>query len=53
MSSLHDAFSAQKSFIRFMYCAPAWPGTFSAADRNRLDSLLFRAKHLGFCNKDL
>ena len=35
------------------YCAPAWSGTCSAADRTRLDSFLNRCKRLGFADTDM
>jgi len=35
------------------YCAPAWSGTCSAADRMRLDSFLNRCKRLGFADTDM
>jgi hypothetical protein len=36
-----------------MYCAPAWSGMCSAADRARLNSFLNRCKRHGFCDVDL
>ena len=36
-----------------MYCAPAWTGICSAADRLRLDRFLNRCKRIGFCATDL
>ena len=38
---------------KIVYCAPAWSGTCSAADRARLNSLLRRAKRLNYCTDDL
>jgi len=35
-----------------LYCAPAWSGMCSAADRARLNSLLHRAKRLNYCTDD-
>jgi len=36
-----------------MYCAPAWTGICSAADRLRLDRFLNCCKRIGFCATDL
>jgi len=38
---------------KIMYCAPAWTGICSAADRLRLDRFLSRCKRNGFCATDL
>jgi Reverse transcriptase (RNA-dependent DNA polymerase) len=51
-ASLHDVFRATV-VSRIQYAAPAWSGMCSAADRARLDSLLRRAKRLGYCNEDV
>ena len=50
--SLHDVFRATV-VAKIMYCAPAWSGMCSAADRTRLSSLLRRAKRLNYCTDDL
>ena len=49
-TSPQDVFCATV-VAKVTYCAPAWSGTCSAADRARLDS--FRCKRLGFADKDL
>ena len=51
-TSLHDIFRAT-TVARIQYAAPAWSGMCSAADRARLDSLLRRAKRLGYCSNDV
>ena len=51
-TSLQDVFRATV-VAKVTYCAPAWSGTCSAADRARLDSFLNRCKRLGFNDKDL
>jgi len=50
--SLHDVFRATV-VAKIVYCAPAWSGMCSAADRARLNSLLRRAKRLNYCIDDL
>ena len=50
--SLHDVFRATV-VAKILYCAPAWTGMCSAADRTRLNSLLSRAKRLNYCTDDL
>ena len=50
--SLYDVFRATV-VAKVMYCAPAWSGMCSAADRTRLSSLLRRAKRLNYCTDDL
>jgi len=50
--SLHDVFRATV-VAKILYCAPAWSGMCSAADRARLNSLLRRAKRLNYCTDDL
>jgi len=37
---------------KLMYCAPAWAGFTSAANRARLDAFLRRCRRLGYCNQD-
>jgi len=51
-TSLHDIFHATV-VSRIEYAAPAWSVMCSAADNPRLDSLLRRSKHLGYCSDDL
>ena len=50
--SLHDVFRATV-VAKIVYCAPAWSGMCSAADRARLNSLRRRAKRLNYCTDDL
>jgi len=38
---------------KILYCAPAWPGFCSAADRERLDTFLRRCKRLRYCDDNL
>ena len=45
MSSLHAVFRSSSIVSKITCCAPAWLGTCSAADRNRLDSFHF-SRHL-------
>jgi len=52
ITSLHDIFRAT-ILSRIQYAAPAWSGMCSAADRSRLESLLRRAKRLGYCTDDV
>ena len=47
-TSLQDGFRAT-IVAKIMYCAPAWTGICSAADRLRLDRFLNRCKRIGFC----
>ena len=35
-----------------LYCAPAWSGYCTAANRDRLESFLRRCKRLGYCDVD-
>ena len=49
--SLHDVFRATV-VAKILYCAPAWSGMCSAADRTRLNSLLSRAKRRNYCTDD-
>jgi len=51
-ASLHDIFRAT-TVARIQYAAPALSGMCSAADRARLDSLLRRAKRLGYYSNDV
>jgi len=50
--AVHDIFRAT-ILSRIQYAAPAWSGMCSAADRSRLESLLRRAKRLGYCAGDV
>jgi len=52
ITSLHAIFRAA-ILSRIQYTAPAWSGMCSAADRSRLESLLRRAKRLGYCTGDV
>jgi len=49
---IHDVFRATV-VAKIMYCAPAWLGMCSAANRTLLSSLLRRAKRLNYCTDDL
>ena len=49
--TIHDIFRAT-ILSRIQYAAPAWSGMCSAADSSRLESLLRRAKRLGYCAGD-
>jgi len=51
-TSLQDVFRATV-VAKIIYCAPAWAGICSAADRLRLDRFLNRCKRTGFCATDL
>ena len=51
-SLLQDIFRATV-VAKVTYCAPAWSGTCSAADRTRLDSFPRRCKRQNLCLKDL
>jgi len=44
--SLKDIFRAT---VMAIYCAPAWSGFCSAADRAKLDAFLRRCKRSGYC----
>jgi len=48
---LHTVFKATVQ-ARLLYCAPAWSGYCTAADRDRLESFLRRCKRLGYCDVD-
>ena len=50
--SLNDVFRSTV-LAKILYCAPAWSGMCSAADRSRLDALLKRCKRYGYCDKNL
>jgi len=50
--SLHDIFRAT-TVSRIQYASPAWSEMCSAFDHARLDSLLRRAKRLGYCSDDV
>jgi len=47
--ALHDVFRATV-VAKIIYCAPAWSGMCTAADRSRLTSFINRCKCLGFCD---
>ena len=49
--ALHTVFWATVQ-DRLLYCAPAWSGYCTAADRDRLESFLWRCKRLGYCDVD-
>ena len=49
---MHDVFRAT-IVAKITYCAPAWSGFCSAADRLRLDSFLSRCKRFGFTDNTL
>jgi len=51
-TSLHDIFRVT-TVSRIQYVSPAWSGMCSASDHTRLDSLLRRAKRLGYCSDDV
>ena len=51
-TSLQDVFRATV-VAKIIYCAPAWAGICSAADRLRLDRFLNRCKRTGFYATDL
>ena len=38
---------------KLLYASSAWSGFISAADRQRVDTLLHRSKHCGLCPPDL
>jgi hypothetical protein len=50
--SLHDIFNAV-IIAKLTYCAPSWSGACSAADKNKIDLFLNKAKRLGYCNMAL
>lgn len=50
LTPLHDVFWAI-IVNKITYCAPAWSGFCSAADRRRLDNFLKRCKKRGFCDE--
>jgi len=50
-ASLHDVLRAT-IVAQLTYCAPAWSGGCSAADRTRLDSFINRCRRLGYCKPD-
>ena len=47
--SMADVFSSTV-MAKLMYCAAAWSGFASAADRTRLDAFLRRCQRLGYCS---
>ena len=49
--SLKDVFSAIV-MSRLLYCAPAWSGFCTAADRERLEAFLRRCKRCGYCDQN-
>jgi len=49
--TLHDIFRA--TIIQITYCAPAWSGFCSTADRMRLDPFLSRCKRFGSTDNNL
>ena len=49
-ASLQNVFQATV-IAKLMYCAPAWLGACSAADRVTLDSFIRRNKRLGYCSQ--
>ena len=50
--SLNDVFRSTV-LAKILYCASAWSGMCSPADRSRLDALLKRCKRYGYCDKNL
>jgi hypothetical protein len=50
--SLHDIFNAV-IVAKITYCAPSWSGACSAADKNKIDIFVNKAKRLVYCSKDL
>lgn len=49
--SLHDIFHAVV-IAKLTYCAPAWSGGCSAADRTKLDSFLNKCRRVSYCSID-
>ena len=49
--ALHTVFKATVQ-ARLLYCAPAWSGYCTAADRDHLESFLRRCNRLGYCDVD-
>ena len=49
--ALHTVFKATVQ-ARLLYCAPAWSGYCTAADRDSLESFLRHSKRLGYCDVD-
>jgi len=47
-ASLKDIFRATV-MAKILYCAPAWSGFCSAADRAKVDAFLRRCKRSGYC----
>ena len=50
-TSLKDVFRAIV-LSRLLYCAPAWSGICTAADRERLEAFLRRCKRYGYCDQN-
>ena len=50
-TSLKDVFSAIV-LSTLLYCAPAWSGFCTAADRERLEAFLRRCKIYGYCDQN-
>lgn len=51
-SSMNDVFRSTV-LAKILYCAPAWAGFCSAADREKLDAFLRRCKKLRYCDDNL